>query len=56
MRRDDIKSDASLLRELEDQGWAIWVVARRGEATIAGPALYDVYKRCLKPHTSQKGT
>jgi hypothetical protein len=43
-----LRSDALLIRELENAGFSVWFVARRGDRIVSGPDLDAVVRRALK--------
>jgi hypothetical protein len=52
--RDDAKSDALLVREIEAAGWHLWWTARLGDRVIADSSLEALARRIRKTSEFKK--
>lgn len=44
MPREDLAPDELLVRQLEQDRWSLWLVARRGDRVVAGASLKELVK------------
>jgi hypothetical protein len=53
--RDDAKSDALLVREIEAAGWHLWWTARLGDRVLADSSLEALARRIFKQQKTKPG-